>query len=88
MRDQVVFFGVGFLGNRAEAGGYEDVLALADQVCVIDHGQVTREVNLRTGEHRDRAWQVLAPELPRRADDAQGRAVRALLGVPGAGGAA
>jgi molybdate transport system ATP-binding protein len=62
----------------------EDVLALADQVCVIDHGQVTREVNLRTGEHRDRAWQLLAPELPRPANDAQSRALRALLGVPGA----
>lgn len=61
----------------------EDVLALADQVCVIDHGQVTREVDLRSGTHRDRVWQMLAPEVPPPEDDMRGRAVRALLGLPG-----
>lgn len=60
----------------------EDVIALADHVCVIDHGQVTREVDLRTGEHRERAWQLLAPELPEPSQAPRHQALRALLGAP------
>jgi molybdate transport system ATP-binding protein len=57
----------------------EDVLALADQVCVIDHGQVCRELDLRRGDPRERAWQLLAPELAAPADDARAQALRRLF---------
>jgi molybdate transport system ATP-binding protein len=59
----------------------EDVIALADVVCVIDQGQVLREVDLRNGDHRERAWEVLCPEQP--APDARSQHLRALLGQPG-----
>jgi molybdate transport system ATP-binding protein len=61
----------------------EDVLALADLACVIEQGQVVREVDLRSGAHRDHAWQLLSPEAPPPADDARGQALRQLFGVPG-----
>jgi len=59
----------------------EDVMALADVACVIDQGQVLREVDLRSGDHRERAWEVLCPEqaLP----DARSQHLRALLGQSG-----
>jgi len=50
----------------------DDVLALADRACVIEHGQVVRELDLRTGEHTEHHRQLLgaaaAPAAhPRRA---------------------
>ncbi|MBP6337460.1 MAG: ATP-binding cassette domain-containing protein [Vitreoscilla sp.] len=59
----------------------EDVMALADAVCVIDQGQVLREMDLRSGDHRERAWEVLSPEQA--APDARSLRLRALLGQPG-----
>lgn len=61
----------------------EDVLALADLACVIEQGQVVREVDLRHGTHCDHAWRLLSPEAPLPAGDARSLALRELLGLPG-----
>jgi molybdate transport system ATP-binding protein len=61
----------------------DDVIALADAACVIDHGQVLREVDLRSGELRERARQALCPELAAPADPPRHQHLRALLGWPG-----
>lgn len=42
----------------------EDVLALADRACVLEQGQVRREIDLRSVTHRDHAWRALEPDLP------------------------
>jgi molybdate transport system ATP-binding protein len=57
----------------------EDVMALADYVCVIEQGQVRREVDLRSGELRERLWQVLTPEVPA-PDPVRRHALHSLLG--------
>jgi molybdate transport system ATP-binding protein len=54
----------------------EDVLALADSACVIEHGRVVREVDLRSGECRERQVQQLDPAA---ATDPQVQARRAQL---------
>jgi len=64
----------------------EDVLALADRACVIEQGQVLREVDLRSGAHQDLARRALEPDLPLPAADAHSQLLRRLLlrGAPGA----
>jgi molybdate transport system ATP-binding protein len=59
----------------------EDVLALADHVAVIEHGQVRREVDMHSGHSQERVWQQLCPSVPVPDDAAKGRALQALMGV-------
>jgi molybdate transport system ATP-binding protein len=58
----------------------EDVLALAEHVCVIEAGQVRREVDMASGTSRERVWQALCPELPAPDTSPRSQALRALLG--------
>jgi molybdate transport system ATP-binding protein len=58
----------------------DDVVALADLACVIEGGQVVREVDLRRGEARELAHQQLAPAPARPADPARQRGLHYLLG--------
>jgi len=58
----------------------QDVAALADLVCVIEAGQVVREVDLRSGEQRTRALQSLCPALSAEVDPARQRGLQYLLG--------
>ncbi len=60
----------------------EDVLALADHVAVIEHGQVRREVDMHNGTHRDPVWQQLCPQVPLPDNSPRTQALRAVLGVP------
>lgn len=58
----------------------EDVEALADLACVIEAGQVVREVDLRSGEQRERVRQALCPTPRTAVDPARQRGLRHLLG--------
>jgi len=60
----------------------DDVLALADVAFVVEHGQVVREVDLRSGEGRDIMRRSLEPELDAAPLTARERRVRALLQAP------
>jgi len=42
----------------------DDVVALADVVYIFDNGSIVREIDLRSGQSRERARQELAPEAP------------------------
>lgn len=58
----------------------EDVLGLAEHVCVIERGQVSREVNVADGSSRERVRQQLSPGLGAADDSARSQALRVLLG--------
>ncbi len=60
----------------------DDVLALADVAFVVEHGEVVREVDLRSGEGRDVTRRALVPDLDIAPLTARERRVRALLHVP------
>ena len=57
----------------------DDVLALADVAFVIEHGQVTREVDVRRGVSRAMAVRALAPERAESTHTGHARRVRELL---------
>ena len=59
----------------------EDVLALAEHVAVIEHGQVRREVDMRSGQNREHVWQQLCPQVPAPDGSPRAQALRALLGL-------
>ncbi|PXW94315.1 molybdate transport system ATP-binding protein [Sphaerotilus hippei] len=61
----------------------DDVLELADLACVIEQGQVVREVDLSRGEHRDRHRLALHPQARPERDEARGRALRLLFPMGG-----
>jgi molybdate transport system ATP-binding protein len=60
----------------------EDVLALADRACVLEQGQVIREVDLRSGSHQDHPRRALEPALPPLERSPHWQALRALLAPP------
>ncbi|MCA6218691.1 ATP-binding cassette domain-containing protein [Ideonella sp. B7] len=61
----------------------EDVLALADVACVVEHGQVIRAVDVGQGMERAAVHRSLGLAPPPLEDD-RTRAVRRLLALPGA----
>ncbi len=61
----------------------DDVAAIADQVLVIDGGQVVREVDLRTGDSRETARERLAAPPPVVADAARRRGLRSVVAPQG-----
>ncbi|MEY4415665.1 MAG: hypothetical protein RIQ53_2958, partial [Pseudomonadota bacterium] len=61
----------------------DDVAAIADQVLVIDGGQVLREVDLRTGDSRETARERLAAPPPVVADAARRRGLRSVVAPQG-----
>jgi len=60
----------------------DDVLALADVAFVVEHGQVVREIDLRSGAGCDLVRRSLVPDLDVAPLTARERRVRALLQVP------
>jgi molybdate transport system ATP-binding protein len=60
----------------------EDVMALADVACVIEHGAVIREVNVHSGEHTEIAREQLGV-APRSPESERARKVRHWLAQPG-----
>lgn len=61
----------------------QDVAALADLVCVIEAGQVVREVDLRTGHSRETVRDRLAAPPPVVADAARRRGLRRVVASQG-----
>jgi len=57
----------------------DDVLALADVVCIFDNGRILREIDLRSGQSREAVRQELTPGAPARDEPRRSRLRRMLL---------